>query len=88
MGKSVRKIFICPGVLLITVISCQRREESAQGEWIRGTEKEKLKTTERHFRGMDVAMIEIGYRYQELYGRGRIRTGNMPLIRLKKLKSN
>jgi hypothetical protein len=52
-------------------ISCgQQADEGAQGEWLRGTQKEKLSTLERQLRGFDVAMVEMGYRYQELYWAG------------------
>lgn len=47
------------------------KEKLAQGNWIIGTEQEKLKTIERQFRGFDIAMIETGYRYQELYWAGQ-----------------
>mgnify|MGYP007002409623 FL=1 len=41
-----------------------------QGEWLRGSAQSKLSEIEAQFRGFDVAMAEIGYRYQELYWAG------------------
>ena len=38
--------------------------------WIQGSESERWAAAERHFRGLDVAMVEIGYRYQELHFAG------------------
>jgi hypothetical protein len=35
--------------------------------WIQGPTEQRWDTVERQLRGLDVAMIEIGYRYQELY---------------------
>lgn len=35
--------------------------------WLRGTTDEKLSQIEKHLRGLDVAMAEIGYRYGELH---------------------
>lgn len=35
--------------------------------WLKGTTDEKLAQIEKHFRGLDVAMAEIGYRYGELH---------------------
>jgi len=36
-----------------------------------GTEQEKINTIEKQFRGFDNAMVETGYRYQELYWAGQ-----------------
>ncbi|MCC6753086.1 MAG: hypothetical protein IT266_03770 [Saprospiraceae bacterium] len=53
------------------LVSCgQQADEGVQGQWLRGTQKEKLEMIERQLRGFDVAMVEIGYRYQELYWAG------------------
>ena|SRR5688572_18532546 len=35
--------------------------------WLKGTTDEKLAQIEKHLRGLDVAMAEIGYRYGELH---------------------
>lgn len=37
------------------------------GDWIKGNDKEKISIIESQFRGFDKAMVETGYRYQELY---------------------
>lgn len=39
----------------------------ASDSWLKGTPDEKLAQIEKHLRGMDVAMAEIGYRYGELH---------------------
>jgi hypothetical protein len=41
--------------------------------WLKGTPDEKLAQVERHLRGLDVSMAEIGYRYGELLAAGRTR---------------
>jgi hypothetical protein len=69
--KSSATIFLFISGLLV---SCGRNEP--QGDWIRGNASEKLKTIEKHFRGLDNAMVETGYRYQELYWGGL--EGNWP----------
>lgn len=51
-------------------LGCNQNTKTAQGEWIRGTENEQIKTIEKQFRGFDNAMVEVGYRYQELYWAG------------------
>jgi hypothetical protein len=38
--------------------------------WIRGDSHERWTTVAKHLRGLDVAMVEIGYRYGELYWAG------------------
>jgi hypothetical protein len=45
--------------------------EGAETEWLRGTTGEKLQEVERQLRGLDVAMIEVGYRFAELYFAGQ-----------------
>lgn len=39
---------------------------AATPEWLKGTTEERFGRVERHLRGMDQAMAEIGYRYGEL----------------------
>ena len=59
-------------ITLLLFWSCgNNQEQNAQGKWINGTEQEKLETIENQFRGFDVAIIETGYRYQELYWAGQ-----------------
>ena len=51
--------------------ACNQKHEAVQGQWIKGNEQEKLETIENQFRGFDMAMVETGYRYQELYWAGK-----------------
>src|SRR5699024_9194715 len=51
--------------------SCRNNQEQNQGKWIKGTEQEKLETIENQFRSFDMAMVEVAYRYQELYWAGQ-----------------
>lgn len=53
------------------ITSCRNEKNNQQGDWIKGTEKEKIKTIEKQFRGFDNTMVETGYRYQELYWAGQ-----------------
>ena len=52
-----------------TAVAC-RHEAPTNGTWIRGDSGVRWTTVARHLRGLDVAMVEIGYRYQELYWAG------------------
>lgn len=38
--------------------------------WIMGSDEEKFTTIAKHLRGLDMAMVEVGYRYTELYFAG------------------
>jgi hypothetical protein len=51
-------------------ISACRHDVAGKNTWIRGDSHERWTTVGRHLRGLDVAMVEIGYRYQELYWAG------------------
>jgi hypothetical protein len=64
------KIILCATGLSLFV-SCSNKNNNPQGDWIKGTEEEKIKMIEKHFRGFDNAMVEIGYRYHELYWAGQ-----------------
>ncbi|MBI2968729.1 MAG: hypothetical protein HYY40_13090 [Bacteroidetes bacterium] len=71
----------------IIVRSCSHLDrDSIQGDWITGTDEEKLKTIERQFRGLDIAMIETGYRYQELYWAGQDENWECAKYQLEKIK--
>lgn len=63
------KIFIL--LIGFLFLGCNQNSKTAQGEWITGTEKEQIQTIEKQFRGFDNAMVEVGYRYQELYWAGQ-----------------
>ncbi|MGR7814566.1 hypothetical protein [Lacinutrix undariae] len=55
-------------ICLLLLFSCNNtKTQKLEGQWIKGTEKEQLTTIENQFRGFDMAMVETGYRYQELY---------------------
>jgi hypothetical protein len=70
--------------LLFLVTACN--QPNFQGDWIGGSEVEKLKTTEKHFRGLDVAMVEIGHRYQELYWAGQDENWEYATYQLDKIR--
>jgi len=63
--------FLIISITLLLACSQQTEKSTAQGKWIKGTEQEKIETIEKQFRGFDNAMVETGYRYQELYWAGQ-----------------
>ncbi len=64
----LKKLTYLIGISLFSyiLISCNK-EENPQGKWLTGSKQEQINKIEDHFRGFGVAMMEIGYRYQELY---------------------
>ncbi|ASS49485.1 MAG: hypothetical protein A3D31_02795 [Candidatus Fluviicola riflensis] len=79
-----------PFILILTLglFACnqQTEKETVQGDWIKGTESEKIKTIEKQFRGFDNAMVETGYRYQELYWAGQDQNWEYADYQLEKIK--
>ncbi|WP_299707457.1 hypothetical protein [uncultured Pontibacter sp.] len=62
----LRTIFMC-ALLAFALSSCREndsRPEVAQGDWVKGSEEEQIRLIEKHFRGFDMAMVEVGHRYQ------------------------
>lgn len=58
--------------LLPFLWGCNSREEpSGSGGWLNGDTGEKFNTVAGQLRGFDATMVEVGYRYQELYWAGR-----------------
>ncbi len=72
--------------MLFTLNACNETNESAQGNWITGTEQEKLEHIENQFRGFDNAMVETAYRYQELYWAGQDENWEYAEYQLEKIK--
>jgi len=74
--------------LIATIIPycTQTDNKTSQDDWIKGTEEEKFKTIEKHFRGFDDAMVETGYRYQELYWAGQDENWDYAIYQLEKLE--
>lgn len=58
-------------LIFLFLLACNQKQEAVQGQWIKGNEQKKLETIENQFRGFDMAMVETGYRYQELYWAGQ-----------------
>jgi hypothetical protein len=58
------------------IAGCSREKQPdaapvSKDSWLKGDTNEKLETLAKHHRGFDVAMVEIGYRYNELYYAGK-----------------
>ena len=55
--------------------------------WIRGTTDERFALVEKHLRGFDMAMVETGYRYTELYWAGQDRNWGYAGYQLQKIET-
>ncbi len=70
---------------VLLFVSCHQKE-TTDGDWIKGSENEKITTIEKHFRGFDNAMVEAGYRYQELYWAGQDQNWEYANYQVEKIK--
>jgi hypothetical protein len=63
-------------VLPVVLVLAVRWQEGAGGSkppperWLKDADEERIRQLEAHLRGLDVAMIEVGYRFTELYFAG------------------
>ena len=73
LGAAITAAGIAMLVVLFTSAACRPRADkpAGPGGWLVGDVHAKLDTVARHLRGTDVAMMEIGHRYNELYWAGR-----------------
>lgn len=73
--------------LLLLLFSCDRTEETiVNGQWIKGNPQQQIDLIEKQFRGFDMAMVETGYRYQELYWAGQDKNWDYAAYQLNKLR--
>ncbi len=69
--KAPAIVMIVFSTILFT--SCEQAIDNPVGKdgWLKGNKKEKFEIVTNHLRGFDMAMVETGYRYQELYWAGK-----------------
>lgn len=65
---STKAGWLAAAFLICVAAGCRHRAPA--DSWIQGDSDERWATVARHLRGLDVAMVEIGYRYDELYWAG------------------
>jgi len=61
--------------------------EHASQDWLRGTVDERFALVSKHLRGFDMAMVEVGHRYTELYWAGRDRNWGYAEYQLGKIET-
>ena len=81
-------------LLLLTLINTvaigwliyQDKQPAGKAGWIQGTTNEKLNQMSQHLRGFDMAMVETGYRFSELYFAGLGQNWDYAKYQVKKLR--
>ena len=83
-------------MLLGLLAACDRSSSTSQSgappthtaeSWIRGDVDQRFATVAKHLRGFDVAMVETGYRYGELYWAGQDRNWGYATYQLEKIET-
>lgn len=70
-------------------IACSPNQDhppSGRDGWLKGSPHEKLDVVAKQLRGFDMAMVETGYRYQELYWAGTDRNWEYAEYQVEKIK--
>jgi len=73
-------------VFLIACCNEEGNKPSGADGWLKGDENEKFETIANQLRGFDMAMVETGYRYQELYWAGKDENWEYALYQSEKIK--
>jgi hypothetical protein len=68
MVRIILLLFLIP--LFMTCKPASENEALGFNGWLTGNTNEKITTLSNHLRGFDMAMVETGYRYNELYWAG------------------
>ena len=75
---------------LLLLIGCEHDlspEVSAEAHWLLdSTERQRVAQLSRHLRGFDMAMVEVGYRYNQLHGATQERNWEYAEYQLGKLE--
>jgi hypothetical protein len=87
MSEWPRGLALSIGLALLAG-GCGGSDTAPVGEegWLKGDAQQKLDTVAKHLRGTDVAMIEMDYRYGELYWAGEDANWDYAAYQLEKLR--
>ena len=72
---------------IATVSQSAGGEYPPQGSWLRGTTDERFQQVERQLRGFDKTMVEVGYRFTELYFAGQDQNWDYAQYQIEKLET-
>ncbi|HMO18506.1 MAG TPA: hypothetical protein PKA63_09505 [Oligoflexia bacterium] len=66
----MKKFIFASIILLLFLFACTNHTEDPNLTWLKVPSDKQFGLIEKHFRGFDTTMIEVGYRYNELYWAG------------------
>lgn len=81
----MRSILIYAFALFLTA-SCNQKPQNEGLTWLNLPDSEKFKVIEKQFRGFDKTMIEVGYRYNELYWAGEDKNWELAKYHIEKIE--
>jgi hypothetical protein len=64
-----------------------QKDRSSRSSWLQGTMDERFHQVEQQLRGFDRTMVEVGYRFTELYFAGQDRNWDYAKYQLEKLET-
>jgi hypothetical protein len=73
-------------ISLFLISSCNKGNQNEGLSWLNLPDNEKFKVIEKQFRGFDKTMVEVGYRYNELYWAGEDQNWELALYHLDKIE--
>ncbi|MGL4630898.1 MAG: hypothetical protein ACRCVT_06795 [Leadbetterella sp.] len=82
-------LFLFTFVLLLNCTKNTSNKSQGNGNkniWLKGTTEENINKIDKQMRGFDQAMIEVGYRYQELYWAGKDQNWPYAKYQIEKIK--
>ena len=86
MKTIMQMLCISTIAFLFACDSVDKNKSSGADGWLKGDEDQKLETIAKHLRGFDMAMVETGYRYQELYWAGKDENWEYAAYQAEKIK--
>ena len=72
---------LCLGALALA--ACR---DGKPGDWLKGSDDDKFHRIETQLRGLDMTMVEVGYRYSELYFAGQDRNWEVAKYQAEKIR--
>lgn len=68
------------------IASCNQKTRNEGLTWLNLSDNDKFKVIEKQFRGFDKTMMEVGYRYNELYWAGEDENWELAKYHLEKIE--
>ncbi|MCI0441707.1 hypothetical protein L0152_00650 [bacterium] len=72
--------------ILLICVSCTENQPSGEGGWLKGNDNQKFEQIAKHLRGFDMAMVETGHRYNELFWAGKDQNWEYAKYQIQKIR--